>query len=132
MTNPSINLSEVRFFSGRSNLQIAGDIAKWLGRIYFEQGRLIEARKALESALEMAFQHPFILNPGSPLEQLGEVSLFEDNLEQAQSLFEQALTNLTEECEIFLAIARTDLAEVTLLRRLLTGPQLAGRIRRIV
>ena len=86
-----------------------------LGRIYIEQGKLLEARQALNSALDMANQYPSILNPGSPLAQLGEVSLFEGKLEQAQSLLEQALTHLTERDGIFLAVARTDLAEVALL-----------------
>jgi tetratricopeptide (TPR) repeat protein len=85
-----------------------------LGRIYIEQGKLAEARDSLNKALELAYEDSSVLNPGSPLAQLGEVALFEGDLEKAQSLFEQALDHLTNNDDIFLAIAKTDLTEIAL------------------
>ena len=85
-----------------------------LGRIYIEQGRLVEAKDSLSKALELAHEDSSILSPGSPLAQLGEIALFEGNLDEAKALFEQALTHLTNDDDIFLAIAKTDLAEVAL------------------
>ena len=85
-----------------------------LGRICIEQGKLTEAREHLSKALDLAYQDASILNPGSPLAQLGEVALFEGNLEEAQLWFEKALTHLAKDDEVFLAIAKTDMAEVLL------------------
>ena len=85
-----------------------------LGRIYIEQGKFTEARELLNKAIELAYEYPSILNPGSPLAQLGEVALFEGELDEATSLLEKALTYLAEDEDIFLAIAKTDLAEVAL------------------
>jgi predicted ATPase/transcriptional regulator with XRE-family HTH domain len=86
-----------------------------LGRICIEQGKLAEAKDHLSKALELANANTSALNPGSPLAQLGEVALFEGNLEEAKALFEKALTQLANGDDIFLAIARTDLAEVALI-----------------
>ena len=62
-----------------------------LGRICIEQGKLTDARKHLGKAVDLAYEDASILNPGSPLAQLGEVALFEGNLEEAQLWFEKAL-----------------------------------------
>jgi len=85
-----------------------------LGRIYIEQGRLVEAKDSLSKALELAHEDSSVLSPGSPLAQLGEIALFEGSLDEAKALFEQALTHLTNNEDIFLAIVKTDLAEVAL------------------
>lgn len=85
-----------------------------LGRICIEQGKLAEAKEALRLALELAKDDSSIMNPGSPLAQLGEVAFFEGYLDEAKSLFMKALTHLKKEDDIFLAIAKTDLAEVAL------------------
>lgn len=55
-----------------------------------------------------------MLNPGIPLAQLGEIALFEGDLEQARSLLEQALPRVERDENIFLAMTTTDLAEVAL------------------
>jgi len=85
-----------------------------LGRIYIEQGRLVEARLVLTQALDLARVAPSAINPGILLAQLGEVALFESRLEEAEALFEQALPLLDNRDGIFLALTRTDLAEVAL------------------
>jgi tetratricopeptide (TPR) repeat protein len=85
-----------------------------LGRICIEQGKLTEAREHLSKALDLAYEDASILNPGSPLAQLGEIALFEGNLEEAQLWFEKALTHLAKDDDVFLAIAKTDMAEVSL------------------
>jgi tetratricopeptide (TPR) repeat protein len=85
-----------------------------LGRIYIEQGKLAEAKKTLNEALTLAHDDPSIMNPGSPLAQLGEVAFFEGRLDVAKALFEKALKHLTHSDDIFIAIAKTDLAEIAL------------------
>ena len=87
-----------------------------LGRIYIEQGRYEEAKAVLNEALELAYCEPENLNPSVVLAQLGEVELFIGNTVTARQFFESALTHLTEEDGIFLAIAETDLAEIELLQ----------------
>lgn len=85
-----------------------------LGRIYIEQGKFAEARVVLEECLALMYEKPDHLNPGPPLAQLGEVYLFEGKLDEAKSMLEKALTYLDKEDAIFLAMAKTDLAEITL------------------
>lgn len=85
-----------------------------LGRIYIEQGKLADAKDSLTKALELAYADSSILNPGSPLAQLGEIALFDGRLDEAQALFEKALTHLANDDDIFTAITKTDLAEVAL------------------
>ncbi len=87
-----------------------------LGRILIQQERLPEARLALEESWSLAQADPAILNPGSPLAQLGEVALFEGRLEDARRLFDEALSWLSPEEAIFLAITYTDLAEIALIQ----------------
>lgn len=88
-----------------------------LGRIYIEQGKLSEAKEILQEALKLAYENPSILNPGSPLAQLGEAVFFDGKLDEAKILFEKALTYLSLGDEIFLAVAKTDLAEIALTNR---------------
>jgi predicted ATPase/DNA-binding XRE family transcriptional regulator len=88
-----------------------------LGRIYIEQENFSQAKDALKECLDLAYVSPEILNPGSPLAQLGEIALFEERLEEAKSLLLQALSYLKEEDDIFLAMAKTDLAEIALMQR---------------
>jgi tetratricopeptide (TPR) repeat protein len=88
-----------------------------LGRIYIEQGRLEEARQSLTQVLNQARADPSTINPGIPLAQLGEIALFESRLEEAESLFEQALPLLDNRDGIFLALTTTDLAEIALTRQ---------------
>jgi tetratricopeptide (TPR) repeat protein len=59
-------------------------------------------------------KRPDSLNPGSPLAQLGEVYLFEGRLAEARSTLEKSLTYLDGDDVIFIAMAKTDLAEVAL------------------
>jgi predicted ATPase/DNA-binding XRE family transcriptional regulator len=87
-----------------------------LGRILIQQERLLEARQALEESYRLAQADPGILNPGSPLAQLGEVALFEGRLEDARRLFDEALRWLSPEEAIFLAMTYTDLAEIALIQ----------------
>jgi len=88
-----------------------------LGRIYIEQERYAEAKAVLEECLGLASASPQILNPGSPLAQLGEVAFFEGRLDDAKHLLERALDTLGTGDAIFLAMAGTDLAEVALASR---------------
>lgn len=85
-----------------------------LGRIYIEMEKYAEARATLEESLTLALEEPTILNPGSPLAQLGEVAWFEGDLPAATAYLHQALTYLPENNIIFRSIALTDLAEVAL------------------
>lgn len=85
-----------------------------LGRIFIEQEKLGEARAALGEALAHVLETPSTLNPGIPLAQLGEIALFEGNLEEAEELFQKALLQLEPNDPIFLAMVRTDLAEIAL------------------
>lgn len=87
-----------------------------LGRIYIEQGKYAQAAETLQQAFELAIKDATALNPGSPLAQLGEVALFQGNLEEAKAMLEKALDHLSREDDIFLAIAKTDLAEIELAR----------------
>ncbi|MCE9645565.1 MAG: helix-turn-helix domain-containing protein [Chloroflexi bacterium] len=88
-----------------------------LGRIYIEQERYAESRAMLEECLSLAYEDPGIVNPGSPLAQLGEIALFENRLNDAKSLLEKSLDYLKDGEEIFLAMAKTDLAEVALAQK---------------
>jgi tetratricopeptide (TPR) repeat protein len=94
------------------------DVYPWylnrLGRIYIEQEQYEEARLVLQEALDLASASPEILNLGIPLAQLGEIALFESRLEDAKLLLEKALTSLENSDAIFLAMVRTDLAEIAL------------------
>lgn len=85
-----------------------------LGRICIEQNKLAEAKEYLNRALELTCEDPSIFSPGAPLAQLGEISFFQGNLDQAKSTFERALSFLSNEEPIFVAITKTDLAEVEL------------------
>jgi predicted ATPase/transcriptional regulator with XRE-family HTH domain len=85
-----------------------------LGRIYIEQEKYAEAKAVLEECLDLASASPEILNPGSPLAQLGEVAFFEGRLDEAKSLLEKALVTLDAGDGIFLAMTTTDLAEIAL------------------
>lgn len=87
-----------------------------LGRIYIEQENFSAAKDVLKECLDLAYLSPEVVNPGSPLAQLGEVALFEERLEEAKSLLLQALIFLKEEDDIFIAMAKTDLAEIALLQ----------------
>jgi tetratricopeptide (TPR) repeat protein len=87
-----------------------------LGRIYIEQENFSDAKQSLKECLDLAYLSPEIVNPGLPLAQLGEVALFEEQLEEAKSLLLQALIYLKEEDDIFLAMAKTDLAEIALMQ----------------
>jgi len=87
-----------------------------LGRIYIEQGNYAAAREAIGEALALARQPHSTLSPGSPLVQLGEIALFEGEIDQARDLLEQALGQLPPADGVFRAIAATDLAEVMLAR----------------
>ena len=87
------------------------------GRIYIEQGHYNEARQALEECLQLVRVEPELMNIGSPLAQLGELALFEGNLDEAKSRFIEALgyLNLPQFKEdIFLSMSRVDLAEIAL------------------
>lgn len=88
-----------------------------LGRIYIEQEKYAEAKKVLEECLVMASASPEILNPGSPLAQLGEVAFFSGRLDEAKSLLEKSLAMLDSNDMIFIAMAQTDLAEIALAQK---------------
>ncbi|MCU0484936.1 MAG: helix-turn-helix domain-containing protein [Anaerolineales bacterium] len=85
-----------------------------LGRIYIEQGRFAEGKQALQEALALAYQDPGNMNPGIPLAQLGELAFFQGEIGAAREYLEKALNHLSSSNEIFLAIALTDLAEISL------------------
>ncbi len=85
-----------------------------LGRILIEQNKFVEAKAALSEALEYAQHDGSPLNPGSPLAQLGEIALFEGRLPQAEIFCHQALTHLDSDDAIFVAMVRTNLAEIAL------------------
>lgn len=85
-----------------------------LGRIYIEQEKFADAKEVLAECLKLAEAEPAVINPGSPLAQLGEVALFENRVGEAKSWLERALAYLSAQDGIFLAIAKTDLAEVAL------------------
>jgi predicted ATPase/DNA-binding XRE family transcriptional regulator len=85
-----------------------------MGRIYLERGDYFEARQALNESLALARLDPRSLNPGLPLAQLGELSLFEGKLQEAKAHFYEALEYLDESEAIFLAITKFDLAEIAL------------------
>lgn len=85
-----------------------------LGRIYIEQEQFSEAVAVLEESYRLAHASPELLNPGSPLTQLGEVNLFENRLEESKALLLHALEHLPPSNSIFQAIALTDLAEIAL------------------
>jgi predicted ATPase/transcriptional regulator with XRE-family HTH domain len=87
-----------------------------LGRIYIEQGQFTQAVETLQQAFDLAGRDPTGLNPGVPLAQLGEVALFQGNLDEAKLTFEKALASLPPADDIFLAMAKTDLAEIELAR----------------
>nr|HMN62772.1 tetratricopeptide repeat protein [Anaerolinea sp.] len=112
-----------------------------LGRIYIEQGDYPRAREAIGEALALAWQPGSSLPPGRPLAQLGEIALFEGDLDQADALLSQAIDLLLPEDGVFYAIAATDLAEVMLARgdypRALgwlraACPAASGHIRRLI
>jgi predicted ATPase/transcriptional regulator with XRE-family HTH domain len=121
------------FETGLAFLRESGELAKvnglkgpylWFlnrqGRIYIEQGNYDSACQALEECYNLALSDPEIMNPGSPLAQLGEIALFEDRLEEAKTTFKKAIQYLTETqdtADIFLAMAIVDLAEVALEER---------------
>lgn len=87
------------------------------GRIFIEQGLYEEARKVLEECHSKALADPSLINPGTPLAQLGEIDYFEGRLDDAKSKLEVAIRFLTETDDtdyIFISIAHTDLAEVAL------------------
>ena len=65
----------------------------------------------------MASASPEILNPGSPLAQLGEVAFFSGRLEEAKSLLGKSLGTLGSHDLIFIAMAQTDLAEIALAQK---------------
>ena len=94
-----------------------------VGRIYIEDGAYDQARQALSEALAQAQAQPDELNPGLPLAQIGELALFEGQLELAQERLQQALSYLPPGEAIFLAMAHTDLAEVALAQGDLPGAQ---------
>jgi len=85
-----------------------------LGRIFIEQGKLTQAKEVLNEALRHVLDDGSTLNSGIPLVQLGEIALFEGDPEKAGLLFHQALSQLDPKDAIFLAMARTDLAEIAL------------------
>jgi non-specific serine/threonine protein kinase len=85
-----------------------------MGRIYLEQGNYVEARQVLNESLALARLDPSRLNPGAPLAQLGELSLFEGKLQEAKFYLTEALEYLGESEAIFLAITKLDLAEIAL------------------
>jgi len=85
-----------------------------LGRIFIEQGKLTQAKEVLNEALKHVLDEGTTLNSGIPLAQLGEIALFEGNPENAELLFHQALSQLDSDDAIFLAMVRTDLAEIAL------------------
>jgi len=85
-----------------------------LGRIYIEQEQFPQAVETLQQAFELASTDASSLNSGIPLAQLGEVALFQGNLEQAGLMLEKALANLLPQDDIFIAMALTDLAEIEL------------------
>lgn len=87
-----------------------------LGRIYIEQGKFAEARVALEECLALVYKKTDHLSPGPPLAQLGEVYLFEGRIDESRSLLEKALDVLDEKDVVFLAMAKTDLAEAALIQ----------------
>jgi predicted ATPase/transcriptional regulator with XRE-family HTH domain len=85
-----------------------------LGRIYIEQGLYQEARQALEECYTQAKAKPGLINPGTPLAQLGELALFEGRIEEAKTALKQAILLLTETDDIFLAMVKVDLAEIAM------------------
>lgn len=85
-----------------------------LGRILIEQGKLVEAKAALHEALTHALNDRSTLNPGYPLAQLGEIALSEGDPEKAEMLCQQALSYLDPDTDIFVAMAKTNLAEIAL------------------
>jgi len=85
-----------------------------MGRIYLEQRNYVEARQVLNESLALARLDPSRLNPGAPLAQLGELSLFEGKLQEAKVYLTEALEYLGESEAIFLAITKLDLAEIAL------------------
>lgn len=87
-----------------------------LGRIYIEKGELRAARQVLEETLALARAQPGKMPPALPLTQLGEVALFEGRIEEAQALLQQALESMPPGEDIFIAMAHTDLAEISLAR----------------
>jgi predicted ATPase/transcriptional regulator with XRE-family HTH domain len=90
------------------------------GRIFIEQGCYDDARRALEECYKLALDHPGEINPGSPLAQLGEVALFEGKIEEAKQHLKNAVRLLTDAqaiTSIFIAIAYTDMAEVSLVEK---------------
>jgi len=87
------------------------------GRIFMEQGLHNQARQALEECYNLALSEPGVINPGTPLAQLGELALFEGRLDDAKNAFEKAIPylNLTQfKDDIFLSISKVDSAEVAL------------------
>ncbi len=88
-----------------------------LGRIKIEQGQYVLARQIIQESLNLCLAAPNSFNAGIPLAQLGEIAFFEGNLPEAQSKLEQALTLLSAEDAIFIAISRTDLGEIALARQ---------------
>lgn len=87
-----------------------------LGRIYIEKGELEPARRTLEQTLALASAEPDKLPPALPLAQLGEIALFEGRYEESQALLLQALEVMPPGEDIFIAMAHTDLAEISLAR----------------
>ena len=90
------------------------------GRIYMEQGLHDQARHSLEECYHLALSDPGVINPGTPLAQLGELALFEGRLDDAKNAFEKAIPylNLTQfKDDIFLSMSKVDLAEIALAER---------------
>jgi tetratricopeptide (TPR) repeat protein len=88
-----------------------------MGRIYIEQGQYGEARRVLEECLAEAEAAPDVMNPGTTLAQLGELSLFDGKLGDAKAALEKAIALMPEardSNEIFLSMAKVDMAEIAL------------------
>lgn len=87
-----------------------------LGRIYLEQGNYPAARQALTDCLALARNEPSSLDPGTVLAQLGELALWEGDLDESERLLTEAATLLPAENSIFWAMTCVDQAEIALTR----------------
>ncbi len=90
------------------------------GRIYIEQEQYDQARQVLEECFNLALSNPEMMNPGSPMAQLGELALFDGRLEDAKAAFEKSygFLKLTQyKDDIFLSMSKVDSAEVALAER---------------
>jgi tetratricopeptide (TPR) repeat protein len=85
-----------------------------LGRIYIEKEEYLNATETLAQTLDLARQQPHELPPSLPLTQMGELALFQGQLEDAQALLLQAEGILPPGEYIFRAMCLTDLAEISI------------------